>query len=187
MASIFAKTEQESFQRLGPPAPMDEDYWPLVRSAAATAIFALVSQVAISIYLAAQWGVPIEIRFWNRIFPYLVFITTRERFEQLVYWSLLLSAVVLAIYSVSAFVGGHRLQVQAGRLTGWMDIMLLGSMVLLRKYGWGHDIGATNLAWVLVIVGFSGFSVGLYVLRARFHRRRRLHGLHFSHVDRRFV
>lgn len=187
MVVSFAKTEQESFQRLGPPAPLDEDYWPMVRSAAMTALVALVSQFVIVVFLAVQWGIPVEVRSWNRVFPYLIFMTTSERFEALIHWSLLLSAVVLAIYSISAFLGGHRLQVQAGRLSGWLDIMLLGSTVLVRQNVWGHDTGASNVAWVLTPVGFIGFVVGMLVIRARFQRRRRLHGTHFSHLERRFV
>ncbi len=187
MALRIAKSEEELLQPLGPPAPLEEDYWPFVNSVAGTALLSLVSQFAVSISLALQWNVPVESRRWGGIFPYLVFRANRIQFEEIMYWSMLLSAIFLAIFSLSGFLTGQRLQVQAGRQFAWVDIFLIGLVVLLRYYLTGFDIGAVNLAWGLMAVGLIGFVVGSRVVHGSLLRRRRVHSSYPSQLDQGYV
>jgi len=187
MARSISKTEEEVLKPSEPVVPLIEDYWPFVGSVTGTALLSLGSQLAVSLALALQWNIPIEIRRWAGIFPHLVFRANRPEFEAIVYWSMVLSVVFLAVFSLSGFLWRRRLQIQAGRLFAWVDIFLIGLTVLLRFYLTGFDVGATNIAWGFVVIGLTGLAVGSWIVYKNLDRTRRVHNSYPSRLDQSFV
>ncbi len=149
-----------------------ENYYPMFWSSAQAAILTLVVQFCAPIFLSLQMGIPSELRLWKRILPYFALRTDFETFQRIVMWSALITATCLAIFSFASFVTKRRLQVQAGRMFGWLDIALLGGIQLINIYLLDSLNEARQWMWALSIIGIVGFTVGMYIVWVEYADRR---------------
>lgn len=139
---------------------VEEDFMPLFTSSFQAAAITLILQFLIPAFLALQMGVTLEFRLWKRFLPHFVMEASYTQFVSIVMWSAIITAVVLATFSIMAFLRKRRLQVQMGRLCAWLDIALMGGILLIRSH-WFDDLSDPKLwMWVLVVVGISGFVIG---------------------------
>ncbi len=143
----------------GPTSRAEENYWPMFWSSVQAALLTVVAEFAFTFYLALQWGIRVELRLWGNVLPYMAMSTDRPTFEDVIRVSSLLTAAVLAAFSIIALVRRRRLQVQAGRAFGWIDMALIGVVNLSRA--WWFDISLQPARWMyaLVLVGLVGFVV----------------------------
>ena len=174
MGSSEATMERRStvpVVRIDPPVPEDEDYFPMFMSSLQAGALAIFSQLLTSIYFAFQLGATIEVRIWAKFVPYLAFGIGPEGFRQITILSAVTSSVILAAFSIMAFVRRRRLQVKAGRLFGWLSIALIGVLNLTRELIF-EDFGqAEPWMWALVLVGCVCFAVGSYIIWVDFDDR----------------
>lgn len=157
--------------RIDPPVPQDEDYFPMFFASLQAGALAIFSQLLTAIYFAFQMGASIEVRAFANIIPYLAFGISPDGFRLITMWSSIASAVILASFSVMAFVRRRRLQVKAGRLFGWLNIALIGLINLAREL-YFDDFGFAEVwMWALVLVGCVAFVVGSYIIWVDFDDR----------------
>lgn len=137
-----------------------EDYFPMFWSSVQAALLAVVSQILTSVYFAMQYGAALELRVWRNVLPYMAMGVEPDRFRMIVMLSSITSAVILACFSLWAFVWRHRLQVQAGRLFAWINLALIGILNLVRVHFFDDFAQAERWMWALPVIGIVGFGVG---------------------------
>jgi|GEM_PF-3885203 len=139
---------------------IEEDFMPLFTSSFQAAALTLILQFLIPAFLALQLGVTLEFRLWKRFLPHFLMDASYSIFASIVMWSAIATAVALAGFSILAFLRSRRLQVRMGRLFAWLDISLMGAILIIRSR-WFDDFSDPQLwMWILVAVGLVGFILG---------------------------
>ncbi len=149
----------------------DIDYFPMFSSSLQAAALTLISQFLIPMYLSLQLNIDVELRLWARVLPYFAIRTDAETFHNIVYWSALGTAVILAAFSILAFLPRRSLRVRFGRLFAWLDISLMALLLLYR-----HEILQVSekqepWMWIMLIVGLVGFINGSLIVRMQYKDR----------------
>ncbi|MGL5829493.1 MAG: hypothetical protein ACRC0L_07985 [Angustibacter sp.] len=100
------------------PAPREVDYAPMVRAALWATGLAVLVKVGSSLWLAHRRGVPVEVRFFADLVPYLAFLVGRSPFLVLAATSTLIMAVVSVACLCGSLLRARRNQFIAGWLAG---------------------------------------------------------------------
>ncbi len=141
------------------PVDEEENYWPMFWASVQAALLTVVGEFVFTIYIALQRGVPIEIRLWKNVLPFLAMETQRSFFESIIRWASIATGITLAIFAIMAFVRHRRLQVQAGRSFAWLDIALIGGVNLSRAWWFDSALAPARWMYAMVLIGLVGLAV----------------------------
>ncbi len=144
-------------------AEVEESYWPLLRSAAFTALAAFAANTFVLIFLALQNGATIG---FDRvlIFPLMRIYTADASLVLSIYrWSLIATVVTVAILVVAAFVRRTSTQTQMGRSFGFLDVAGIGAFNLVSGLFGTESILLHRLMVYMLIGGLLGFAVSFWL------------------------
>lgn len=170
--AVASPIDEVEVERIVPPTPEDEDYFPMFFSSLQAGLLSVLVQILSSIYFALQYGASIELRMWFKVIPLIAMGVASETFSLIVMWSAIVTAVCLAAFSTMAFVRRRRLQVQAGRLFAWLNMALIGGINLVRVYFFEDFARPEAWMFALVLIGLVAFAVGSYLIWVDFDDRR---------------
>lgn len=146
-------------------------YWPMLRSSMGAAALTLVAQCASAAWVALQSGHDVSLRRWI-VVPYLQISTSSvAAFSTVVFWSSMITTVVLATFALSALVRSRSLQIQMGRSFAFLDISLMGVLSLTSAMWFERRQGLSNWMLNLSLGGAIAFAVAAWVVRDRHSER----------------
>lgn len=149
----------------------DVSYWPMLRASMGAAVLTLVAQCGSATWVALQSGHDVSLRRWT-VIPYLQISTSSvASFNSIVFWSSVISAVVLAVFATFALVRSRSLQTQLGRSFAFLDISLIGVLALASALWFERSQGVSNWMLNLSLGGAIAFAVAAWVVHDRYTER----------------
>lgn len=149
----------------------DQNYWRMFVSSVQAAVITVLGQFGFTLYLALQWGLRVELRLWKGFLPFLAINANRGQYDDAIRLSSIFTALVLAAFCTMAMFRGRRLQVQAGRAFGWIDVALIGMLNLSRAWWFDNALQPQRWMYVLVLLGIVGFAVSAMLVWIDFDDR----------------